>query len=95
MRGIELRLAGVLTALVITLSSAADPAAADTSPNGADQQARSVQEPSFASLDRNGDHQISRTEAGFNRHLGEDFAYIDTDGDGYISPAEYAARTRS
>ena len=93
MRGIELKLAGLFATAAIVLSAAAD-APAD-SPKSADAQARAVQQPSFESLDRNGDHQISRTEAGVDRHLSEDFAYIDTDGDGYISPAEYAARTRS
>lgn len=45
----------------------------------------------FASLDRNSDHRISRSEAGFDRVLSETFAEIDTDGDGFISTAEYAA----
>jgi len=92
---IEFKLAGVLTVLAISLCSAADPAAVDASVNDSDNQARTAQQASFESLDHNGDHQISRTEAGFDKHLGQDFAYIDTDGDGYISPAEYAARTRS
>ena len=94
MKGIELKLAAVLTAVVISLGSVADPPPADTA-DGADKQVRTAPDASFASLDRNGDHQISRTEAGYNKHLAEDFAYIDTDGDGYISAAEYAARTRS
>lgn len=94
MRKIELKLAAVLTALTISSNSGADPAA-DTSANGAGTQARTAQQASFESLDHNGDHQISRTEAGFDKHLSEDFAYIDTDGDGYISPTEYAARTQS
>lgn len=84
----------VLPAMVaFSFSAAAD---SDSAQPRAQQaaQARAVQERSFESLDRNGDHQISRTEAGVERHLSEDFAYIDTDGDGYISPAEYAARTR-
>jgi Ca2+-binding EF-hand superfamily protein len=45
----------------------------------------------FGTLDRNGDHRISRSEAGFDRTLSTIFADIDTDGDGYITPAEYAA----
>ncbi len=47
----------------------------------------------FASLDRNGDNQISRTEAGVDRKLSEGFAYIDTDGDGFISRAEFLAQS--
>lgn len=45
---------------------------------------------SFASLDRNGDHRISRSEAGFDQVLSQTFAEIDTDGDGFVSAAEYA-----
>jgi hypothetical protein len=81
-----------LAALAVSLSAAADPTAADTS-SRLNTQAREAQQRTFESLDRNGDHQISRTEAGVDRHLADDFAYVDTDGDGYISPAEYAART--
>lgn len=46
---------------------------------------------SFAALDRNGDHRISRSEAGFDRVLSETFAELDTDGDGFVSAAEFAA----
>jgi hypothetical protein len=46
---------------------------------------------SFTALDRNGDQRISRSEAGFDRVLSETFADIDTDGDGFVSPAEFAA----
>jgi Ca2+-binding EF-hand superfamily protein len=46
---------------------------------------------SFAALDRNGDHRISRSEAGFDRILSQTFAEIDTDGDGFISLAEFNA----
>ena len=45
---------------------------------------------SFTALDRNGDHRISRSEAGFDRVMSETFAEIDTDGDGFVSSAEYA-----
>lgn len=44
---------------------------------------------SFATLDRNGDHRISRSEAGFDRRLSETFADLDTDGDGFVSAAEF------
>jgi Ca2+-binding EF-hand superfamily protein len=46
---------------------------------------------SFAALDRNGDHRISRSEAGFDRWLSETFADLDTDGDGFVSMAEFTA----
>lgn len=46
---------------------------------------------SFTALDRNGDHRISRSEAGFDRVMSDTFADIDTDGDGYVSTVEFAA----
>ena len=46
---------------------------------------------SFVALDRNGDHRISRSEAGFDRIMSQTFAEIDTDGDGFVSPAEFEA----
>lgn len=49
----------------------------------------------FAKLDRNGDNQISRTEAGVDRQLSDVFAYVDTDGDGFISRAEYLAQAEA
>jgi hypothetical protein len=82
-----------LAALAISVSAAADPSLVAAPTGSPETQARAAQQPTFQSLDRNGDHQISRTEAGVDRHLAEDFAYIDTDGDGYISAVEYAART--
>jgi hypothetical protein len=49
----------------------------------------------FESLDKNADRQISRTEAGFDRVLSNNFAFLDANGDGFLSPQEYAARTKS
>jgi Ca2+-binding EF-hand superfamily protein len=46
---------------------------------------------SFATLDRNGDNRLSRSEAGFDRRLSETFVELDTDGDGFVSAAEFAA----
>jgi hypothetical protein len=46
---------------------------------------------SFATLDRNDDRRLSRSEAGFDRLLSQTFAEIDTDGDGFVSAAEFAA----
>lgn len=51
--------------------------------------------PSFESLDRNGDHRLSRTEAGYNKLLSEIFVSSDTDGDGFVSRAEYEEATSS
>lgn len=49
----------------------------------------------FESLDKNADRQISRTEAGVDRKLSNGFAVLDSNGDGFLSREEYAARTRS
>jgi hypothetical protein len=49
----------------------------------------------FEALDKNADRQISRTEAAGERALSDSFAVVDTDGDGYVTQAEYAARTKS
>lgn len=46
---------------------------------------------SFAALDRNGDHRISRSEAGFDRMMSDTFAELDTDGDGFVSIDEFTA----
>lgn len=50
---------------------------------------------SFASLDKNADNQISRTEAGVDRKLSNGFAYVDTNGDGFISRTEYLAQAEA
>jgi hypothetical protein len=49
----------------------------------------------FAQLDRNGDHRISRSEAGFDRVMSKTFAEVDTDGDGFVSAAEYATAEKT
>jgi Ca2+-binding EF-hand superfamily protein len=49
----------------------------------------------FEALDKNHDRQISRTEAGMDRKLSNGFAFLDVNGDGFLSPDEYAARTKS
>lgn len=47
----------------------------------------------FEVLDKNADHQISRTEAAGEKALSDSFASVDTDGDGYVTKEEYTART--
>ncbi len=50
-----------------------------------------AEQPAFQAVDRNGDHRISRTEAGNYKSLIDRFAYLDTDADGFISEPEFAA----
>ena len=49
----------------------------------------------FDSLDKNGDAQISKTEASADKSLADSFAKADTNGDGFLSKSEYTARTKS
>jgi len=49
----------------------------------------------FESLDKNGDSQISKTEAAADKTLSNSFAAADTNGDGYLSKSEFVALTKS
>jgi hypothetical protein len=49
----------------------------------------------FDSLDKNGDAQISKSEAAADKSLSDSFAKADTNGDGYLSKSEFMARTKS
>jgi hypothetical protein len=49
----------------------------------------------FDSLDKNGDAQLSKTEAAADKSLAGSFASADTNGDGYLSKTEFEARTKS
>jgi Ca2+-binding EF-hand superfamily protein len=46
----------------------------------------------FKSLDRNQDRKISRSEASMKGSVSKRFDGIDSDGDGYLSKQEFAAR---
>lgn len=46
----------------------------------------------FNSLDRNRDQQISRSEASVKGSVAKRFDGIDSNGDGYLSKREFAAR---
>ena len=85
-------LAAVAASLVAFGTASAD----DVSHNGSGKpQKISAASGTFTALDRNGDHRISRSEAGFDRVMSETFAEIDTDGDGFVSAAEYAAAEKT
>jgi hypothetical protein len=46
----------------------------------------------FASMDRNRDEKISRSEASVKGSVSKRFDGIDSNGDGYLSKREFAAR---
>jgi Ca2+-binding EF-hand superfamily protein len=46
----------------------------------------------FKALDRNSDRKISRSEASVKGSVSKRFDGIDSDGDGYLSKQEFAAR---
>lgn len=50
--------------------------------------------PAFEQLDRNQDDRLSRTEAGYNRHLQDIFVESDVDGDGFVTRSEYENATK-
>jgi hypothetical protein len=70
----------LLAAALLSTAAIAD----DKSMKSADQK--------FDSLDRNKDSAISKTEASKDEMLTVKFASVDTDGDGYVSKAEYTAK---
>jgi len=49
----------------------------------------------FDALDKNEDSQISKTEASADSKLSDSFAATDTNGDGYVSKAEFLARVET
>ena len=49
----------------------------------------------FDSLDKNADSQISKTEASSEGKLSDNFAAMDTNGDGYLSRAEFLAMNKT
>jgi hypothetical protein len=81
---------------VASLAAFGTASAADVAHNNSDSaQKVSAASSSFTALDRNGDHRISRSEAGFDRVMSETFVEIDTDGDGFVSAAEFAAAEKT
>jgi hypothetical protein len=81
--------------VLATLAGAATLLAAASVHANDDGKARIATAESFATLDRNGDHRISRSEAGFDRLMSQTFAEVDTDGDGFVSPAEFTTAERT
>jgi EF hand len=85
-----------IAATTAWLAAFGNVSAADvTHNNGGKPQKLIAAASTFTALDRNGDHRISRSEAGFDRVMSETFAEIDTDGDGFVSTAEYATAEKT
>lgn len=82
-------------AAAISLVAAGNVSAQEATYNNGKSQKLIAATSTFAALDRNGDHRISRSEAGFDRVMSDLFAEIDTDGDGFVSSAEYAAAEKN
>jgi type IV pilus biogenesis protein CpaD/CtpE len=80
------------TCLLVIASLA--PCAARTAAQAQDLPVRSTKDVQvvFDSLDRNRDAKISRSEASLKGSVSKRFDGIDSDGDGYLSRQEFAAR---
>jgi Ca2+-binding EF-hand superfamily protein len=83
-------LCGVLS-LSASISALADDAATTPTPT----VSTAAVQVTFQSIDRNGDHRISKTEAGSYKNLIDRFAVFDADGDGFISESEFQAAASS
>jgi Ca2+-binding EF-hand superfamily protein len=86
MEGIVMKIIFIATSLLA--------AAAAWSASAEDVSVRSSEdvEVVFKSLDRNHDRKISRSEAAVKGSVSKRFDGIDSDGDGYLSKQEFAAR---
>lgn len=84
-----------IAAATVWLVAFGSASAQDVAHNSGKPQKLIAATTTFTTLDRNGDHRISRSEAGFDRVMSETFAEIDTDGDGFVSAAEYAAAEKT
>ena len=58
-----------------------------------DKPASSAEE-TFKALDRDSDQRLSKSEAAKDKSLARTFAYLDADGDGYITLREYTAHLK-
>lgn len=58
-----------------------------------DKPASSAEE-MFKSLDKNADQRLSKSEAAGDKSLARSFAYLDADGDGYLTLREYTAHMK-
>lgn len=80
-----------LALLATTLSVFIGTSALADDPGTSLRTARIDSKLTFEAIDRNADRRISKTEAGSYKGLIDNFALIDTDGDGFVSKQEFEA----
>ena len=81
-------ISNLLQVLVLsTLFVASAPAAEQDKP-------MSSAEETFKGLDKNADQRLSKSEAAKDKSLARTFAYLDADGDGYLTMREYTANMK-
>ena len=73
--------------VMLTLSVAAARAAES------DKPASSAEE-TFKALDKDGDQRLSKSEAANDKSLARTFAYLDADGNGFLTLREYTAHLK-
>ncbi|HET7360160.1 MAG TPA: EF-hand domain-containing protein [Rhodanobacteraceae bacterium] len=82
----------LFTALVAGAGVCSVALAQNTAPAKAGTSSKHAAKPAFDSLDKNHDHELSRSEIpGTLRNLRLHFVTYDKDGNGKLSPEEYAA----
>jgi hypothetical protein len=74
--------------LIATLAVAAAQAAEPDQPESGAQE-------TFKALDRDSDQRLSKSEAAKDRALMTTFAYLDANGDGYLTLREYTAHMKT
>jgi Ca2+-binding EF-hand superfamily protein len=60
----------------------------------ADDKPATSAEETFKSLDKDSDQRLSKAEAASDKSLARTFAYLDADGDGYLTMREYTAHLK-
>jgi Ca2+-binding EF-hand superfamily protein len=58
------------------------------------EQSTSSAEATFKSLDKDGDQRLSKTEAASDKSLARTLAYLDADGNGFLTLREYTAHMK-
>lgn len=60
----------------------------------AEEKTMSSAEETFKALDKDGDQRLSKSEAANDKSLARTFAYLDANGDGYLTMREYTAHMK-